>query len=136
MRTREVMPPYFLGLRLLKKNPEGMTTLELCVAVGIAKKNMSGYIKLWREKNLVYISGWRRAESNKGDWVPVYGLKPSERKLDVKKPAPMTDAEKQAAYRDRHRAEINAKRRYRRAKKLGIEVTPFSHLNARTGILS
>jgi hypothetical protein len=135
LRTREVMPPYFLGLRILKKNPEGLTAQDLSEEVKIAKRNILAYIKLWRKKDEVFIIGWVRPNS-RGDWVPVYGLKPHAGAPDARKPKPLNEAQKQARYREKHRAMINAKRRYRRAKKLGLEMTPFSHLTARSGFIS
>jgi hypothetical protein len=132
---RNAQPPYYLGLRLLKANVEGLTAMELAEEIGIAKRNVNAYLTLWRNENEVYICGWRRPESKSGDWVPVYGIKPAPNTKDIKKPKPMTEKEKQAAYRERHRAMINAKRRNRYNLSVGKPITPFSHLTAYTGVL-
>lgn len=138
MRTRQTLPPYFIGIRALKKAlPDGLTARDLSEEMKIAKRNVLKYVKIWREEHRIYISGWQRPDVSRGDWVPVYSYREDANQKNAKKPKPLTDAEKQAAYRDRHKATINAKRRLARAKKLGIETfTPFSHFNARSGFIS
>lgn len=136
MRTRETLPPYFLGIRLLKKAlPDGLTAQELAEEANITKRNMLKYIKIWREEHRILILGWQRP--NRGDWMPVYAWRENSKQRDAQKPKPLTAAEKQAAYRERHKAELSTKRRLKRAQKLGIQNhTPFSHLNAWSGLVS
>jgi transcription initiation factor IIE alpha subunit len=133
-RERHLTPNYFMGLKALKENPEGLTANELAQAVGISKRNILMHIRLWREKGLAYVCGWQRAErENGGDWAPMYGYVLSAHVRDIKKPKKMSEREKQAAYREKNRAMINARRRARRADP-GPR-TPFSHLTARSGLV-
>ena len=81
----------------------GMTAVQLTESLGIARRNVSQYIKLWREDG-IKIVGW---EPTKKGYAPIYGFG----KRDVNKPKPKTDAENSAKYRKKLSVLINLKKR-------------------------
>lgn len=113
MRPRNEQSAYVLGLRYLGENPEGLTALELTEMLGITKRNVLMYIRMWRDEKKVRICDWRRANKS-GDMVPVYSLLSSPGQRDKAKPNPMTEAEKQARYREKMGPIIRARRRFQR----------------------
>ena len=114
MRPRNEQSAYKLGLRYLADQPEGLTAQELTDQLGIAKRNVLAYIKYWREEGKIRICDWRRFEGRGGDMVPVYALVSFPGQKDKRKPAPISQAEKQARYRERLGPIIRARRRLQR----------------------
>lgn len=115
MRPRNEQSAYKLGLRYLAEHPEGLTAQELTDMLGIAKRNVLAYIKMWREEEKkVRVCDWRRFEGRGGDMIPVYSLVSFDGQKDKRKPAAMSQSEKQARYRERLGPIIRARRRYQR----------------------
>ena len=113
-RVRREQPPYKLGLRFLEEAPDGLSAVELAALVGIAKRNMLEYIRIWKEEDgLIRIKDWR-SQKRSGDPTPVYALKDFPDQKDKRKPAPMTEAQKQKRYREKYGPLIRARRRQQR----------------------
>lgn len=113
-RVRREQPPYKLGLRFLAEAPDGLSAVELAALVGIAKRNMLEYIKIWKEEDgLIRIRDWRSQEGP-GDPTPVYTLKDFPDQKDKRKPTPMTGAQKQKRYREKYGPLIRARQRQKR----------------------
>lgn len=108
--ARQLKPEYKLGLIALIDNP--LSAKELSGILGLAKRNVIEYIKIWHAEDKVRIVDWRRNETRSGgDFIPVYGLIDNPKVKDKPRPKPYTQKEKQQRYRARNRARIQARRR-------------------------
>ena len=110
-RIRKEQPPYSLGLRCLEEHPDGLSALALAEKIGIAKRNMLEYIRLWRAEKKVVIIEWEQQRGKPGDPTPIYGLSSRPNQKDKPKPRPLSDREKQARYRQNNGVVIRARRR-------------------------
>lgn len=101
MRQRKEQPAYKLGLKYMEQNC-GMTAVQLTESLGIARRNVSQYIKLWLQDG-VKIIDWQ--ETKRG-YAPVYGFG-----KEKKKPPTKTDAENAKTYRKKFGVLLNIKKR-------------------------
>jgi len=102
-----------------------MTKGELAAALGIDKRNVLEYLRLWREDGKVYICSWVRCngKDTPGDHTPQYALR-TEGEKDKPRPKPMTDAQKHMRYQRRNRAKIRM--RYHAARGQANMFTPLT----------
>lgn len=108
--ARQLKPEYKLGLLALEESP--LSAAELSKILGLAKRNVCEYIKIWYAEDRLRIVDWRRNETKSGgDFIPVYGLVDNPKVKDKPRPKPYTQQEKQQRYRTRNRARIQIRRR-------------------------
>ena len=108
MTKRINKPEYALGLRYLAEGG-GLTGLELAELLKIDRRNALMYIRYWRDEKKVRICGWRPNLKSGGFPSPVYGIRKGIKSTDVKRPAPLTAAQKSRRHREKMAGLIRAK---------------------------
>jgi hypothetical protein len=101
MIKRQLKPEYKLGLKYLEEE-HGLTTIELSEKLGINRRNVTQYLKLWSEVG-VKIIDW---QPHKQGHAPVYGFGRAKNK-----PAPKTKLEVSRTYKEKFAAVIKLKKR-------------------------
>ena len=117
MKPRPKQSAYVLGMRYMRENPDGLTSMELAALLRIAKRNAVRYIGLWRKEkhpDRVVIVDWRGHKGGEGNVVPVYAIALTRDQRDKRKRKALTPAEKQMRYREKMGPLIRARRRVKR----------------------
>ncbi|CAB5219060.1 hypothetical protein UFOVP229_24 [uncultured Caudovirales phage] len=95
-----------------------MSTLDICMLLNQARVAVNKSLRKLRDRNEVFISFYeRQPEGRTGAFVPHYNLGKHQ---DAKKPTPISKAERDKAYRRRHKARISAKRYPHHVSALGV----------------
>jgi predicted ArsR family transcriptional regulator len=109
MRPRSEQPARVLALRILEKNPDGISARDLAEQLGLTKHTVLPYIKDLREEEKVVIVDYQQPKGA-GVWSPLYGLKQYRAQQDKPAPKSLSPAERQARYRLAHKTELKARR--------------------------